>query len=421
MATFKAEVYIHQKKQDGTFNIKIRVIHNQKKKYLSTVWFVTTKDLSRTKSKSTFKIKNQRYIDLTNELIQSYRKICDDIGQPLKTMSVEEVVNIITKRSSSNTDIDFSAFSYSVVNKLLQQGRKSTAKNYEHALRYLHRFAGKNTIMSSEIRVLFLNEWIEWMQEHSNMGANTILKVVAIIRAIHNLAKKKFNDEDAGIVRIQNSPFSRIELPLVTATRKRALSADKIKAIYELPYSEKTPKNGKNRFNIAKDVFILSFVLVGMNAADIFNCTNYEDGRITYERAKTRARRLDKALMSIKVEPEFQWLIDKYRDPLGDRVFCFSNMYSSKEVFTYILNHGLKIIGKMLDIEDLEFYSARHSWATIATNDVGIDKYTVHESLNHVDPSMKVTDVYIKKDWKNIDKANRKVIDFVFGNKKEGL
>lgn len=33
MATFKAEVYAHQKKQDGTYNIKVRVTHNQKKKY----------------------------------------------------------------------------------------------------------------------------------------------------------------------------------------------------------------------------------------------------------------------------------------------------------------------------------------------------------------------------------------------------
>lgn len=47
MATFKAEVYAHQKKEDGTYNIKIRVTHNKKKKYLATVWYVTQKDLTR--------------------------------------------------------------------------------------------------------------------------------------------------------------------------------------------------------------------------------------------------------------------------------------------------------------------------------------------------------------------------------------
>lgn len=36
MATFKAEVYAHQKKKDGTYNIKIRVTHNGEKRYLAT-------------------------------------------------------------------------------------------------------------------------------------------------------------------------------------------------------------------------------------------------------------------------------------------------------------------------------------------------------------------------------------------------
>ena len=68
----------------------------------------------------------------------------------------------------------------------------------------------------------------------------------------------------------------------------------------------------------------------------------------------------------------------------------------------------------------MEFYAARHSWATIASNEAGVDKYTVHEALNHVDPAMKVTDIYIKKNWSNIDKANRAVIDLVLGGTVNG-
>ena len=47
MATFKAEVYAHQKKADGTYNIKIRVTHKQRKKYLATPWYVGKEDLTR--------------------------------------------------------------------------------------------------------------------------------------------------------------------------------------------------------------------------------------------------------------------------------------------------------------------------------------------------------------------------------------
>jgi len=83
------------------------------------------------------------------------------------------------------------------------------------------------------------------------------------------------------------------------------------------------------------------------------------------------------------------------------------------DTFSSALNHGLKKIGDLLGVDDLEFYAARHSWATIAVNDVGIDKYTVHSALNHVDDSMRVTDIYIKKSWDHIDQANRKLLDFV--------
>lgn len=44
-----------------------------------------------------------------------------------------------------------------------------------------------------------------------------------------------------------------------------------------------------------------------------------------------------------------------------------------------------------------EYYAARHSWATLAVNKVGIDKYTVHAALNHIDEAMRVTDIYIER------------------------
>lgn len=80
MATFKAEVYAHQKKKDGTYNIKIRVTHNGEKRYLATPYFIYKEDITQ----KTCKIKNQHYIDLTDELIRKYRKRCDVWGERLK-------------------------------------------------------------------------------------------------------------------------------------------------------------------------------------------------------------------------------------------------------------------------------------------------------------------------------------------------
>ena len=61
---------------------------------------------------------------------------------------------------------------------------------------------------------------------------------------------------------------------------------------------------------------------------------------------------------------------------------------------------------------NLQFYAARHTWATTARSRLlNIEKETVHEALNHVDLKMRVTDMYIEKDWSVIWEANRKVLE----------
>lgn len=51
---------------------------------------------------------------------------------------------------------------------------------------------------------------------------------------------------------------------------------------------------------------------------------------------------------------------------------------------------------------------------SISLNKCGVDKYTVHAALNHADPEMKVTDIYLEKDWSVINAANEKVMNYVF-------
>jgi integrase len=154
-----------------------------------------------------------------------------------------------------------------------------------------------------------------------------------------------------------------------------------------------------------------------MNAADLYECAADVDGKITYERKKTRTRRADRAKMTVTIPDEAKLLVEHYRGRKG-RLFRFSEMYSSTNNFNRALNLGLKQIGKVIGVENLQFYAARHTWATLAVNDVGINKYVVHQALNHVDEKTAITDVYIRKSWDAVDAANRKVIDFVFGHKK---
>lgn len=412
MATFKAEVYAHQKKADGTYNIKIRVTQNMRKKYLSTPWYVTREDLTRS-----LKLKNQKYIDLTDDLIKKYRSRCDRVGEAIKTMTVEQVVEIITSDNQEVFDLDIVAYGRAYAKQLEKEGRSGTARTYTVAINSLVRFMEREEISIKEITVKMINDWIAWLQKlparpNRERGSRAQSLYPSVLRAIHNKAKAEFNDEDAGIIRIPLSPFKRVAIPKVPKTRKRALTVEQLQKFVKHPYTM-IMQPGTNRHNLAKDVFLLSFLLLGMNEADLFTCTDCKNGRLTYQRKKTRTRRDDNAEISIKIEPEAKALMEKYKDPTGERVFNFYRLYSSIDTFTAAINKGLKTIGDALEIPDLEFYAARHSWATIALNDAGVDKYTVHAALNHVDDSMKVTDIYLRKSWEPNDKANRAVLDLV--------
>ncbi len=413
MATFKAEVYAHQKRSDGTYNIKIRVTHKQRKKYLATPWYVGKEDLTRS-----LKLKNQRYIDMVEDLLRRYRSICNNVGEGLNNMNVEQVVELITRPDADKPfDLDIVAYTRNFIEKLKKQGHAGNARTYQAALNSLIRFAGRDEVSIKEITVKFLTDWIEWIaaqppRRNCKKGDRAQSLYLAQLRAVYNRAKKEFNDEEAGLIRIPFSPFNKVDIPKPSLSRKRALTVEQMRRLAEMPYTT-ILQPGVNRFNFAKDVFLLSFMLVGMNAVDLYTATDYNDGRITYQRTKTRNRRADHAEISIKVEPEAEALVNKYRDPTGRRVFNFYKLYSSMDTFSSAINKGLKRIGEIIGVDDLEFYAARHSWATIANNDAGVDKYTVHSALNHVDDNMRVTDIYIRKSWDNIDKANRAVLDLL--------
>ena len=400
MVTFKAEVYAHQRKQDGTYNIKVRVTQNQKKRYLATPWFVTKDDLTRS-----MKLKNQKYIDLTDDLIRTYRNKCDNLGTKIKTMTVDEVVAYIEKPlETERWDLDIVQYTRDHIRRLQETGHEGNAQSYKVAINSLVKFLGREKVSISEITVKLLKSWVDWIlnQDRVKQGFaphNYLSK----LRAIHNMAKKEFNDEGAGIIRIPNSPFSHIDLPKEPVPDKRALTIEQMKKILALPYIT-SPYPNTNRYN---------FALVGMNLVDMYYCECCTDGRITYDRIKTKNRRADHARISIKIQPEIQALVDKYRDPTGKRMFKFYRMYASMTTIHKAVGAGLKKIAEAIGLDELDFYAARHTWATIAQNDAGVDKWTVHTSLNHVDDETRITDTYIRKSWDPIDKANRKVLNLV--------
>ena len=76
-----------------------------------------------------------------------------------------------------------------------------------------------------------------------------------------------------------------------------------------------------------------------------------------------------------------------------------------------------KILKKLeLPTDGLDFYSARHSFATIAANDCHVPTDIIDRCLCHAVSSV-AANSYIKKDYRYTDETVEKVISFVFCDK----
>ena len=406
---------------DGTYNVKVRFIKDKKVKRVSTDLFATDSDLT-----SDLKLKEESIVKQeADRLVLHYRTMVNSLHFDSENCDVSEIVNRLLCKEEAEKPIDFIAFSKKWISKTTIKGKD----NYTTALNSFIRFLGKEELEIKKITVDLLeqyrdyiinvrNERVKALQaEGKRVPSNRCLSLYLMsLRHLYGEAQRFYNKPDKGLMRIPHTPFEYFKIPKQEATRKRAVTPQQIKAIWSLPY-QNIHKGVKHtcRLDLAKDCFILSFCLMGINSADLYNATLLRDNRLVYCRTKTKERRLDKAKMEVVVPDMVLPIIEKYRDTTGQRLFRFYKDYRDHKAFNKAINKGLKEIGDQLNIDDLEFYAARHSWATIALNKCGIDKYTVHAALNHVDESMRVTDIYIERDFVNENKANAKVIKYVFG------
>ena len=427
MATFKTLIRPDQQKNDGSYNVKIRVTHNRKTKYISTPFFVSSKEIVKRKKdgKEEIRIKNQSVLDKTDEIILDYKRKIVRFGMSIDAWDVDKLIANLTA-STETFKLNFIEYGNDYVTRLMEKGKVSTGKAYLVAVNALRRFVGRDDLEISEITVKFLQAFEKFLNEEPKLTGNnrnlqkkkekqkekqkgrSMPSYIAKIKTIHAAAKLEYNDEERGIINIPYSPFSRYKIPSVGRTEHRVLTIEQIQKIIDLPYKRETLK-GFSMYNISKDIFILSFALMGINLADVYEAEPIKGDILAYKRMKTRTRRSDEAEIKVRIEPQIKPLVAKYQGI--NKAFLFGEHYTQKSVLDRVVNRGLKIVGKDIGVSNLTYYYARHTMASICANKLGIDIARVDEMLNHSDPKLALARVYIEKDFKPLWEANRRLLD----------
>ncbi|WP_295667711.1 site-specific integrase [uncultured Mucilaginibacter sp.] len=423
MVTFKGVILPHHKKEDGTWPVKIRVTHLRKLKYLTTDMFVKKEDLNVKKTKITNKTK---LIKIETKL-QEYRLLAEDLPDT-SALTVTQVVDLLKKAIDKNVkvEVDFADFIKKTIEKRHKKTKAEddkTAIGYQTVLNSLQDFFKSDQISINKINYKSLPEYEEYLKTErvitriNQFGkpqtrtlkpmANGINNYMRIIRSLFNDAMEEYNDEDNNEILINHYPFKKFKITKPQTPPRKNIPINEIRLLRDFK-----PTTRAERPILGRDVYMLSFYLVGINLIDLFKAKDLKNGQLSYNRSKTASRRDDKAFISLKVEPEAQAIIDKYTDTSKKRIFNFYSRYKTINNFTKAVNIGLKQASTELELKkNITSGSARASWATIAFTDCKVTKDEVDLALNHMDPRHKLANIYIEKDFSMIDESNRKVLN----------
>ena len=392
-----------RRKDDGTFPIKLYV-RNRRGIFISTNYFSLEENFKNgeyDKKEPNFRPKNAALRNMlstvVNEMIileSSGRLVgMDDnaLKKHLQSVLFPNKYAVCEKR-------DFISYLDEFVSLKQKDGTKSC---YATTRNKIVDFDKECTFETMDKK--WLESFERWMH-NSGMKINAYAIHLRNIRAIFNYA---IDNEYTTCY-----PFRKFKIKK-EETRKRSLSVEQLRMLIHYDCEDY-----QKRY---RDMFVLMFYLIGVNAVDLFLAKPdaIVNGRLEYKRAKTGK------LYSIKVEPEAMEIIDRYR---GDN-FLLNVMdeYRDYKNFLHRMGIALKEIGQVERIgrggkkmrtplfPELSSYWSRHTWATIAA-ELDIPKETISEALGHSIGS-EVTSIYIRFDQKKIDEANRNVIDYVNNTK----
>lgn len=411
MATFSCEVFKHQRRRDGSYPVKLRVTHNRTVRRLATNLTAYPEDLTRS-----LKIKGGQLKTRCDALMKDCREAVAQISVfDLPKMTADQLCDAI-RRTLERQDwsLDFFVFAH---DEFQPTKSPATRRHYDTAIHAFARFLGRESIDINEITGRMLQSFAEFLDkepkymktplgykvtEKAKSGVSTV-NYIRALASIFNAARRKYNDEDGGDVRIPRTPFENVDLSGRPCKGQNSLGVKGIQALIDY----KPDTEARQR---ARDLFLVSFALMGANVADMYLADPPVGGVWKYNRAKTTKKAGKGARMEVtipkEIEPELRRLS---AGAAPGRWLCLSSRWKDKDYISSSVRDGLKPFARTLGLEPFTIYAARHSWATIARTKAGVDKATVDECLAH-SGRMKMADVYIEKDFEILNAANAKVL-----------
>lgn len=408
---------IHLKpKGNEEYYVYICLTHQSKRVLMATAYTIGAENVKKGKI-----INRAKYAEIYNNELLKYEERLSKIpaADKLSLQSLKEILS--SSKTTENEVVEFFSEAQKCIDKIAENPKSErTATVYYSSLNLFKEYSKRTKLYTFEMTSKMMQGYIDYL---ARMGKqpSTIMNRVTIVRRLFNKVRDIHNDYDLGILNVKNYPFRRLKYPyVVSQAGNKALSVEDLRKVISVPIPE---GKGYRAYELeyGRDYFMISFYLIGINPADMWDLKKEQlkDGWITYSRRKTQ-RRKGGAEICIPVSTYAMELLERHQGR-GEYLLDMRDNYASLESFVLQINRKLHkmhpFFGLEMGMEHFTWYSARHTWASIAANECAFSDADVARALNHQSRHM-VTRGYIRPNWNLLKKMNDAVLDMV--HKKEG-
>lgn len=383
---------------DNEGTIYYQIIHERKVRQIQSKYKIMPWEWDNKRSMviNTCNSERKAFILTIRERIRRDMERLNKISRKLDEEGMLYTADDIIDRFTSYVE-SFTLFNYmqTLILKLKRNGKIRTSETYRSALNSFRKFRNNEDLMLDSLNSDIMEDYMNWNQQRG-VTLNTISFYTRILRAVYNRAI----EEDMIVNRY---PFRHVYTG-IEKTRKRALSLTNLKKLRLLDLTE-NPK-----YDYARDMFLLSFMLRGMSLIDMayLRKSDLTYGYISYRRRKTGQQ------IIIKWTYDMEEILKKYpENPTGYLLPIIRKSCPNDRALYlragYHINKSLKGIAKLIGLSSpLTLYVARHSWASVARAQ-GIPIGVISEGMGH--HSEMTTQIYLTGlDTNVVDSANALIL-----------
>lgn len=390
MATLKLCILPYRRKANGRLGIYISVTHHREVRYISTD-FEIDDDFQFEDGKVCYRKDAEKMNRRLQYVLQEYAEKLEQIN--LATVrDCAHLKKILTSEEEQTHQITINELFERRIAQLREEGRNKYADMNEYSRSVIVSILSDTPIVyitRNDIKVL---EKQLYKRGYSNCNVQMRM---AHFKAAINAAV------DSDVLRLADHPFRGYKMP-----KSEVRMMDVTLKEFESIYNVQCPSS---RVMLARDMWLLSFYLGGINLADLVKA-DLSGPVLSYQRSKTKEKKSGNKDTVLSIQPEARKIIKKYIGADGCIVIPYNGSYQNKCSY---LNKCLKLLAAEAFISqtNFSFYSARKTFAQFAF-EIGIRTEVIEYCIGQSVKANRPVYNYVRVMQRYADEAMRNVIDY---------